>query len=47
MNGGIYDELILRGTRFLKGDSKERRLLPVLYMIDDIDKWNDINELAK
>ena len=47
VNGGIYDELILRGTRFLKGDSKERRLLPVFYMIDDIDKWNDINELAK
>ena len=47
VNGGIYDELILRGTRFLRGDSKERRLLPVFYMIDDIDKWNDINELAK
>ena len=47
VNGGIYDELILRGTRFLKGDSKEKRLLPVLYMIDDIEKWNDINELKK
>ena len=47
INGGIYDELILRGTRFLLGDSKEKRLLPVLYMIDDIEKWNDINELAK
>ena len=47
VNGGIYDELILRGTRFLLGDSKETRLLPVLYMIDDIDKWNDINEIAK
>lgn len=47
INGGIYDELILRGTRFLLGDSKETRLLPVFYMIDDIDKWNDINEIAK
>lgn len=47
VNGGIYDELILRGTRFLLGDSKELRLLPVFYMIDDVDKWNDINELAK
>ena len=46
-NEGIYDELILRGTRFLLGDSKERRLLPVFYMIDDIDRWNDINELRK
>lgn len=47
INGGIYDELVLRGTRFLLGDSKEKRLLPVFYMIDDIEKWNDINELAK
>ena len=47
INDGIYDELMKRATRFLLGDSKERRLLPVLYMIDDIDKWNDINELRK
>ena len=47
VNEGIYDELFKRGTRFLLGDSKEKRLLPVIYMIDDVDKWNDINELAK
>ena len=47
VNDSIYDELIKRSTRFLLGDSKERRLLPFLYMIDDIDKWNDINELRK
>lgn len=47
INDSIYDELIKRSTRFLLGDSKERRLLPFLYMIDDIDKWNDINELRK
>jgi phage terminase large subunit-like protein len=29
------------------GDSQESRLLPVLYMIDDTDKWSDINELRK
>lgn len=46
-NEGIYDELIKRSTRFLLGDSKETRLAPFLYMIDDIDKWNDINELRK
>lgn len=46
-NDGIFDELIKRSTRFLMGDSKERRLLPFLYMIDDLDKWNDINELRK
>ena len=47
INDGIYDELIRRSTRFLMGDSKEKRLLPFLYMIDDLDKWNDINELRK
>lgn len=47
VNDGIYDELIKRSTRFLLGDSKETRLLPFLYMIDDIEKWNDINELRK
>lgn len=31
----------------MKGDSKEKKLLPFLYMIDDVDKWNDINELRK
>lgn len=46
-NDGIYDELIKRSTRFLMGDSKERRLLPFLYMIDDVEKWNDISELQK
>lgn len=44
---GIYDELIKRSTRFLNGDSREKRLLPILYMIDDVNKWNDINELRK
>ena len=47
VNDSIYDELIKRSTRFLLGDSKEKKLLPFLYMIDDVDKWNDINELRK
>lgn len=47
VSDGIYDELMKRATRFLLGDSKETRLLPFLYMIDDVEKWNDINELAK
>jgi phage terminase large subunit-like protein len=47
VNDSIYDELIKRATRFLLGDSKETKLLPFLYMIDDVDKWNDINELRK
>ena len=44
---GIYDELFKRGTRFLKGESSDKRLLPVFYMIDDPEKWDDINELRK
>lgn len=47
VNDSIYDELVKRATRFLLGDSKEKRLLPLLYMIDNIDKWDDINELRK
>lgn len=47
LNEGIYDELFMRGTKFLLGDSKEQRLLPVFYTIDDVDKWNDINEISK
>ena len=47
INDGIYDELIKRSTRFLLGESRERKLLPFLYMIDDLDKWDDINELRK
>ena len=47
VNDSIYDDLMKRSTRFLLGDSREKRLLPFLYMIDDIEKWNDINELRK
>lgn len=47
VNDGIYDELIKRCTAFLMGGSKEKRLAPFLYMIDDVEKWNDINELRK
>jgi phage terminase large subunit-like protein len=46
-NDGIYDELIKRATAFLKGNSKEKRLLPFLYMIDDPERWNDFAELEK
>lgn len=46
-NESIFDELIKRSTRVILGDSKETRLAPFLYMIDDVEKWNDINELQK
>ena len=47
INDSIYDEIFKRCTRLLKGDSKEKKLLPFLYMVDDVGKWNDINELKK
>lgn len=47
VSDGIYDELFKRGTRFLMGESREKRLLPVFYMFDDVEKWDDINELRK
>lgn len=47
VTGGIFDELMLRSTRFLLGNSKEKRLLPFIYQIDDLGLWNDINELRK
>lgn len=47
VNDGIFDELFKRATAFLKGNSKEKRLLPFIYMIDDIEKWDDIEELKK
>ena len=47
VNEGPYDELMKRSTAFLKGSSREKRLLPFLYIIDDIKKWDDLNELRK
>ena len=47
IEGSIYDEIVKRATRFLLGDSKETKLAPFLYIIDDIEKWNDIEELKK
>ena len=46
-NDGIFDELFKRGTAFLNGNSREHHLLPLLYMVDDPNKWDDINELRK
>lgn len=47
VNDGIFDELFKRATAFLKGNSREKRLLPFVYMIDDIEKWDSIEELKK
>ena len=47
VNDGVYDELFKRGTRVLLGEASEKHLLPVFYLIDDVGKWDDINELRK
>lgn len=47
ISDSVYDELVKRSTRFLLGDSKEKRLLPFLYMSDDVEKWNTEEELQK
>ena len=44
---GIFDEIFRRSTAVIMGTSKETRLAPFIYQIDDVDKWNDINELKK
>lgn len=50
-NEGIYDELIRRATAFLKGrkigKEKEKRLLPFLFIIDDVEKWDTREEIEK
>lgn len=46
-DGGIFDELMARATRVLMGGSSENRLAPFLYVVDDAEKWNDIEELRK
>ena len=46
-NGGIFDEFEKRGTAVLKGTSREKHFLPIIYKIDDQEKWDDINELRK
>ena len=47
VNDGPYDELMMRSTAVLLGSSEERRLCPILYMIDDVKKWDDVEELKK
>ena len=47
INDGIFDELMRRSTAFLKGRSQERRILPFLYIIDDVEKWDTREELEK
>ena len=44
---GLYDEMFRRGTAVLNGTSREKKLLPIFYKIDNPDKWDDINELRK
>lgn len=47
IDDGLYDELMARSTAVLLQTSEETRLLPFIYMVDDVKKWDDINELKK
>lgn len=47
INDGPYDDLFSRATAFLQGGSSETRLAAFLYTIDDLDKWDDMEELKK
>ena len=44
---GIYDSLFKRATALLMGNSRESHFAPFIYQIDDLDRWNDINEWPK
>ena len=46
-NEGLFDELMKRSTSFLMGNSREQHILPIIYMIDDPEKWDDLEELKK
>ena len=46
-NEGLFDELMKRSTGFLMGNSREQHILPIIYMVDDPEKWNDLTELRK
>ena len=46
-NDSTYDELMKRATAVLMGSSKETRFAPILYTIDDVALWSDLNELKK
>ena len=46
-NEGLFDELMKRSTGFLMGNSREQHILPIIYMVDDAEKWDDLKELEK
>ena len=47
INDSIYDELMKRSTSFLKGKQQRAQAITILYMIDDVEKWNDIRRTEK
>lgn len=47
IDNGLYDEIFRRATAVLNGNSEDESMLPFMYMIDDINKWDDIQELRK
>ena len=47
VNDGPFDDLMVRSTAVLMGSSDETRLLPILYVVDDPGKWDDLDEQKK
>lgn len=47
VNDGPYDELMMRATAVLMGASEERRLLPILYLIDDVENGTTSRSCAR
>ena len=47
VNDSIYDDPMLRSTSFLNGSSEETNVRPFLYMIDDIELWDNIEEFKE
>lgn len=47
VKNGPFDEVMNRATRILKGGSSEKKLAPFLYVLDDNEKFFDLNEIKK
>ena len=39
--------MVKRSTAFLNRDSREKRILPIMYTVDDDERWHDIEEIRK
>lgn len=47
VDDGVYDDVLKRAIALLSGNSTETRFAPFIYMIDDVQRWDDLNEIKK